>query len=146
MPFLIVGLIVLFVAVAMLRGFAGRDPAALTKLARYAGLGLLGALTLFFAATERWVPAVFLAGIGWSLYTEGRLLPRRAERPDDPPPRERGSMTRDEALSVLGLGPDARDDDIRAAHRRLILQNHPDKGGSDYLASKVNQAKDVLLG
>jgi hypothetical protein len=146
MPFLIVGLVALFVVVAMLRGFAGRDPAALAKLARYAGMGLLGALTLFFAATERWVPAVFLAGIGWSLYTEGRLFPRRGKRREDPPPREGGSMTRDEALNVLGLGPDAREDDIRAAHRRLILQNHPDKGGSDYLASKVNQAKDVLLG
>ena len=55
-------------------------------------------------------------------------------------------MSRDEALRVLGLGADAGGDDIRAAHRRLMLQNHPDKGGSDYLASKVNEAKDVLLG
>ena len=46
---------------------------------------------------------------------------------------------------MLGLQEGASDDDIRAAHRKLILQTHPDKGGSDYLASKINEAKDVLL-
>ena len=55
-------------------------------------------------------------------------------------------MLRAEALSVLGLQEGANADDIRAAHRRLIQQTHPDKGGSDYLAAKINQAKDVLLG
>jgi curved DNA-binding protein CbpA len=54
-------------------------------------------------------------------------------------------MTRAEALKVLGLQEGASNDEIRAAHRKLIAQNHPDKGGSDYLASKVNEAKDTLL-
>ncbi|MEJ1969559.1 MAG: DnaJ domain-containing protein [Rhizomicrobium sp.] len=63
-----------------------------------------------------------------------------------PPPRGATGMTRAEALKVLGLQEGASADDIRAAHRRLMLQNHPDKGGSDYLASKINEAKDVLLG
>ncbi|HWA89211.1 MAG TPA: DnaJ domain-containing protein [Rhizomicrobium sp.] len=148
MTLLILGLLVLIVIVAVLRGMAGRDLAALMKLARYAAIVVLIGLTLFFAVTERWVPAVFLAGLGWSLYTDGKLFPRRRSQPDDapPPPRPRTAMSRAEALNVLGLPSDAQEDDIRAAHRRLILQNHPDKGGSDYLASKVNEAKDVLLG
>jgi len=57
-----------------------------------------------------------------------------------------GTMTRDEALAVLGLDDGADREAIKEAHRRMMKQAHPDAGGSDYLAAKVNQAKDVLLG
>ncbi|MGE0238196.1 MAG: molecular chaperone DnaJ [Parvibaculaceae bacterium] len=56
-----------------------------------------------------------------------------------------GAMSRAEALAVLGLKEGATADDVRAAHRRLMKEFHPDHGGSDYLAAKINQAKDVLL-
>lgn len=55
------------------------------------------------------------------------------------------AMSREEALAVLGLKEGATADDIRAAHRRLMKEFHPDHGGSDYLAAKINQAKDILL-
>jgi DnaJ domain len=54
------------------------------------------------------------------------------------------TMSRDEAFAVLGLKPDATQDDIKNAHRRLMKEFHPDRGGSDYLAAKINQAKDLL--
>jgi curved DNA-binding protein CbpA len=55
-------------------------------------------------------------------------------------------MTRAEAYEVLGLKPGANDDEIHSAHRRLMRMGHPDTGGSDWLASRINQARDVLLG
>ena len=62
-----------------------------------------------------------------------------------PPPAER-PMSRAEALSVLGLGPDADAEAVRAAHRRLMKKVHPDAGGSAALAERVNRARDALLG
>jgi hypothetical protein len=55
------------------------------------------------------------------------------------------AMDRQEAYEVLGLPPGATVEAIKAAHRRLMQRVHPDHGGSNYLAARINQAKAVLL-
>ncbi len=81
------------------------------------------------------------------------LTRERGHRIDTPAPRHQPEATpqpqtipmdRNEACAILGISADASTDDISTAHRRLMQRLHPDRGGSDYLAARVNAAKRVL--
>ncbi|NVZ09190.1 molecular chaperone DnaJ [Allochromatium humboldtianum] len=61
-------------------------------------------------------------------------------------PPNSGALSEDEARAILGVDAKADAEAIRAAHRRLMQRLHPDRGGSDYLAARINAAKRRLLG
>lgn len=54
-------------------------------------------------------------------------------------------MSRAEALDILGLEEGATADVIEEAYKNLIMKNHPDQGGTDWLAARLNEARDTLL-
>ena len=151
MLWLLFGAVVLFLLVGGMRAFERASvksiKALLTWILALGGLSLallliltgregiaLGALTLFGPLVyQRWQAE------------QGR---RRGSSRSGPgsPNRRSTLMSREEAYQVLGLQLGATEADIRDAHRRLMRGAHPDAGGSDWLAARINQARDVLLG
>jgi hypothetical protein len=77
--------------------------------------------------------------------SKASLMALRDERLREEEEDETDSMSRGEALEVLGLEPGADEAEIRAAHKRLLRLVHPDRGGSAYLARRVYAARDTLL-
>ena len=75
---------------------------------------------------------------GWREYFAGQQSGQAYDQPT-------GNDPVAEAYAVLGLEPGATDEEIRAAHRDLMKAVHPDHGGSSYLASRINEARDRLL-
>jgi hypothetical protein len=74
----------------------------------------------------------------WREHAQGDAAAGRGSPP-------RGPMTHQEAYQILGLEPGASTEDIVGAHRTLMKKLHPDLGGTNYLAARVNEAKDTLL-
>lgn len=108
--------------------------------------GLLIAALLFLTGRGAVAMAalVFLGPLLWSWV--GLAKPGGAAGPSRTQPARPGAMTRAEAFDVLGLSANASRAEIQAAYIRLMRAAHPDQGGSDWIAARINQARDVLLG
>jgi len=114
------------------------------------GVIWLGLIAALFAA--KLFPLAFMLLLAAGGVTAIEIWRGRAiEAGGDPtlgagaPAKTRKQMQVEEAASILGVGLDALPEEIRSAHKKLISQLHPDKGGTDYLAAKINDARDALL-
>jgi hypothetical protein len=147
---LVLGGIVLFVLVGGMRAF---EQASVTSIkALFAWIAALGGLSLALMLILTGRGGIALGALtlfGPLVYQRWQASRgRRAGGPGPGPgPRARsGAMSRAEAFEVLGVQPGASEAAIREAHRRLMRGAHPDAGGSDWLAARINQARDILLG
>ena len=143
-----------------------RSTSDYNHLLRAAGTGLLGILlVLIVSGRAGWLAvaaAGVLAALRWLLPLVVQLLPslltkmqhaqtssekkhENKQEDNHKTPQNRTRMSRQDALAVLGLPANASRDDIVHAHRKLMQRVHPDRGGSEYLAAQLNQARDVLL-
>ncbi len=134
-----------------LRWFAQAPPERVSRLLKTLGLAALVLAGIWLTLTGKLEGLIAIAaGLApWGframrLHTLWSML--RGPRPaSSGPSPTTGRMTRDEAYAVLGLAPGASKQAIKEAHRRLMRVNHPDHGGSTWVAARLNQARDVLL-
>jgi hypothetical protein len=150
-PFLLLGALTLLAALAAAGAFSRARVATVKVFLRWLlGLGglLLAAMLLLTGRLPAGLLVLGLLGpllLGWD--RRGRPAPPKGRPPPPPPPPPRGAaMSRQEALAVLGLPPNADRQAIQETYLRLMQAAHPDRGGSDWLAARLNQARDVLLG
>lgn len=132
----------------LLRSARGRsDGGQARNMTLFKGVVFLGLAAALFAA-KLW-PLAFMTLLAAGAVTGIELWRERAIKLDEmmnaPARPPAAAMQAEEAASILGLPVDAAPDAVRAAHKKLIGQLHPDKGGTDYLAAKINDARDVLL-
>ncbi len=115
------------------------------------GLGLIflavsGRLNIIFAFIGSAIPLIakqlpnILRILGLA-----KTIKQASARPDKKPNIKASSMSSEDALEILGLATGASKSEVLHAHKRLIHKLHPDKGGSTYLASQLNNARDILL-
>jgi len=124
-----------------LKNFTQADPKKLAKYLRTSGGIVSLILAAVLALRGGFVMAFLLAAFGSSLL--GWRFARFTQRGPRQGPTT--GMSEREALEILGLSQGATKQEIVQAHKNRMKENHPDRGGSEELAKKINMAKDYLI-
>ena len=159
--YFILGILLLVGVLLLMLGFADADPAVMARILKKTFLIAAAGVLVYLAVTGRLGAAA--GGLaGWAILAlrwHGIWRQVKQAREDYQDFRDGGAgagvgsrgsgrsgpITRHEALEILGLEEGADEAAIREAHHRLMVKIHPDQGGSNWLATRINQARDLLL-
>lgn len=155
MPYVILILVLVLLVYLATKSFSGKpsgDTMAGLYLAGGVVLFVFGGLMAFSGRLMFAIPAFILGFLAVSkfmrekrlfLWRSGAFAGKGSKR--EKKPATSGAMSRDEAYKVLGLKSGASREEVRTAYKKFMLKMHPDAEGSEYLAQKINQARDLLL-
>lgn len=145
MPYILLALGLLLFLYAMFRFFMKAGPKEIK--AAFLAIGTVAfAIALFFMAVTGRLPAA-LALVAALLPFLPVIFRRKPGEPPETTPEHPAPqpMNRSQALQILGLSDDADDKAVKTAYKNLMKKMHPDQEGSDWLAAKLNEARDFLL-
>lgn len=144
MPYILLILGLLIGGYALYRFFINANIKQIKALFLAASLATL-VIALFYMALTGKLAAALGLGAAIIPFVVAYFRERRAIK-DAPAPDTKAEIeTREDALEVLGLEDGASADDIKSAYKKLMQKVHPDQDGSEWMAAKLNQARDFLL-
>ncbi len=139
MVYLLLGIGVIMAVLGLYRFLLKAPPREIKTLFLSAAAVGVAIAALFMTVTGKLPAAIAILTALWPIGVSYFRLNKAA------PPAQNLPLTETEAYDVLGLAQGASEEDIRAAHLRLMKKVHPDQKGSDWLAKKINAARDILL-
>lgn len=150
LAFIFIGILLLVGVIIVSRWFASAKPSRVLILTKWFFIIACVAVAIFLAVTGKVYFSILpiVLSIVPSLVRAGMTNIEQDEKDAEESINKiyRGDMSLDEAYEILGLQPGASHKEVKDAHKELLKIIHPDRGGSKYLASQINRAKEIIIG